>query len=182
MEQSPNIEHDADMELTPEITLVKSPERRLAELQLAETVFDIIYDDALDRLMLGHPVEDIIGDHSHERPETRLSVPHFLRWIRKDSKRKQQFDEAMEMGGHIRFNEMIRIADGVDNPMEDVQRSTLRVNTRKIGLKAYSPKQFGEDPSSSSAPTGGITVNITQVENPYAQPPLITDNNLTINV
>ena len=166
LEQSPMV--DIDMGTA----LVKSPHQKLAELQLSETVFDLIYEDALDRLMMGHPVEDIIGDQSRNRPDTKLTVPHFLRWIKKDSKRKQSFDDAMEMGGHIRYNEMLRISDGVDNPMEDVARSTLRVNTRKIGLKAYSPRIFGEDYTPTGGGGGGITVNITGVVSPYTTPTL----------
>lgn len=169
LEQSPTVDvthNDVEMGWA----LVKSPQQKLAELQLSETVFDLVYEDALDRLMMGHPVEDIVGDHSRNRPDIKLSVPHFLRWIKKDKNRKQQFDDAMEMGGHIRFNEMIRISDGVDNPMEDVARSTLRVNTRKLGLKAYSPKLFGEDSTPSGGSTGGITVNITGVVSPYSTP------------
>lgn len=190
-EQSPTdpVESDLTLEHTLEMTLDNaiSSQRRVAQLRLSETIFDLIYEDTLDRLMLGHPLTDIVSDYNEKHPSSPIATSHFQRWMLKDKRRKVQFDEAMEMGSHIVMGEMIRIADGVDNPLEDVQRSTLRVTARKIALKAYNRRQFGEDtsaPSSSSA--GGITVNITGVVSPYTQSqspmPTITDNNLTIDV
>ena len=176
------------METTPENNLElppsKSPQRRLAELQLAETIFDLRFEDTLERLMLGHPLTSIVDD-LNENSRANISAGHFQRWILKDKARKAQWDEAMEMGSHIVMGEMIRIADGVDNPMEDVARSTLRVKARQIALKAYNRRQFGDDGSSApSAGAGGVTVNITGVISPYATTatPTIVDNNLTIDM
>ena len=157
-------------DVSTDYPIVQSSEQRLAHTRLSETVFDLIFEDSLDRLMLGHPLTDIVSDYNEKHPTTKISASHFQRWMLKDKQRKQRWDEAMEMGSHLVMGEMIRIADGVDNPMEDVQRSTLRVKARQIALKAYNRKQFGEDSSAgSSIPNGAVTVNITGVVSPYQQ-------------
>lgn len=157
-------------EVVTDTQLVKSSEQRLAHTRLSETIFELVFEDTLDRLMLGHPLSDIVSDYNEKHTTTKISTSQFQRWMLKDKQRKQKWDEAMEMGSHLVMSEMIRIADGVDNPIEDVQRSTLRVKARQIALKAYNRKQFGDDSSAgSSIPNGAVTVNITGVVSPYQQ-------------
>ena len=165
-----------------EIRLPASIERRRVELALAYQTFEIIFDETLDRLMAGHLLSDVVDDYNDSHP-IPISHSHFQHWMFRDKERKRRYDEAMELGTHVTLDEMVRIADGRDNPMEDVQRSLVRIKVRERKLKAYNRKVFGEDSSGVSGGAGGpITINITGVESPYSKRPTATIIEEVINV
>lgn len=142
-----------------------------------DTIFESIFESTIDRVALGHSLSTIVSDDPRN-----LDLARYLRWIQKDKDRRREFNEAKRIGTHLVLEQMIRISDGEDNPMEDVARSTLRVNTRRLYLKAYNPDTFGDSPSNAASATGGggITINIGSVESPYA--PTITANDNVIDV
>ena len=153
-----------------EIRLPLSVELRRANLALAHQTFDLIFEDTLDRLTAGHLLSDIIIDYNESHP-IKIEGSKFQQWIFRDKDRKKRYDEAMELGTHVTLDEMIRIADGRDNPMEDVQRSLVRIKVRERKLKAYNRRVFGDDSSAVGGGGGGpITINIGAVESPYAKP------------
>ena len=153
-----------------EIRLPLSVELRRANLALAHQTFDLIFEDTLDRLTAGHLLSDIVIDYNETHP-VKIELAKFQQWMFRDKERKKRYDEAMELGTHVTLDEMIRIADGRDNPMEDVQRSLVRIKVRERKLKAYNRKVFGDDASAVGGGAGGpITINITGVESPHAKP------------
>lgn len=157
-----------------EIRLPVSPELRKLNIELAQQTYDLIFEDTLDRLTAGHMLSDIVIDYNESHP-VPIVLAKFQQWIFRDKERKRRYDEAMELGTHITLDEMIRIADGRDNPMEDVQRSLVRIKVRERKLKAYNRKVFGDDSSGvSGGANGPITINITGVESPHAKPIDIT--------
>lgn len=159
----------------PEIRLPVSSELRKLNLELAHQTFDLIFEDTIDRLTAGHLLSDIVIDYNESHP-IQITLAKFQQWIFRDKERKRRYDEAMELGTHITLDEMIRIADGRDNPMEDVQRSMVRIKVRERKLKAYNRKVFGDDPNSvAGAANGPITINITGVDSPYAKKPVTID-------
>ena len=109
-----------------------------ATKDLIEMQNNILFETVLERVASGISLTETL------RTDVRQpDVGAFLRWIHRDSKRKQRYYEAQEIGGEIVADEMISIADAT-NSLEDVQRSTLRINTRKFLLSVWNKKRFGE--------------------------------------
>jgi hypothetical protein len=61
----------------------------------------------------------------------------------KDEQRRTRYYAAQQAGAEIIFEEMIDIADA-ENSFEDVQRSKLRIDTRKWVLGIHDKKRFGD--------------------------------------
>ena len=145
----------------PGPTLVKYP-RTAEELTLMEITHENFMIAALDRIALGHPLKDIIEDDPRG-----ISMVEFIRWVRKDKDRREQWREAEEIAAEVLIMQTLGIAEGAGS-MEDVNRSSLRVQNNWRVAAAYSPKRFGKDTGVvSNAGVGGITINIGQVESPY---------------
>ena len=148
------------------------------QLERQNQIFESIWDSLLDRTSLGHKLKDIASDDPRG-----IDLPKLTRWISKDPTRNKEYNAAKRMGTHLVLEEMIDISDGKDS-MEDVARSTLRVNTRRLYLKAYNRDVFGDQPAQSeNSLAGGITINIGAVQSPYATPietieqaPLVLEN------
>ena len=143
-------------------------------IALMEQVYLSIWQQTLDRISLGHKLKDVISDDPRE-----IDLAAFNRWIAKDKKRANEFKEAKRMGTHMVLEEMIDIADGKDS-MEDVARSTLRVNTRRLYLKAYNKDTFGDNPAFADHSSPTISINIGAVESPYAKPTMVVDSITTV--
>ena len=145
----------------PSLSLVKYP-RTAEELTLMEITHENFMIAALDRIALGHPLKDIIEDDPRG-----ISMVEFIRWVRKDKDRREQWREAEEIAAEVLIMQTLGIAEGAGS-MEDVNRSSLRVQNNWRVAAAYSPKRFGKDTGVvSNAGVGGITINIGQVESPY---------------
>jgi len=95
-----------------------------------------VWEHALERCTAGETLTSICRD-AH-MPD----IERFRRWIFADPQRKARYYEAREAGAEKIEDEMLDIADG--EGMEDVQRSTLRINTRKWLLGVWNRKRYGE--------------------------------------
>jgi hypothetical protein len=67
----------------------------------------------------------------------------FLKWIKRDPDRHALYKEAKELRTEHWAGEVIEIADA-DDSMEDVQRSRLRIDTRKWLMGSDNRKVYGE--------------------------------------
>lgn len=135
------------------------------ELTYEELQFENFLEGAMERLVQGHPLKDIVNDDPRN-----LSYGKLLYWIHKDPKRQQRYYEARTIGAEAVADEMIGISDGTDNPLEDVTRSKQRLDTRWRLLGVWNRKRFGGDTTVGGG--GGnqpITINIGEVVSPYAK-------------
>lgn len=107
--------------------------------ELMEMIFENLFERALEKIVMGQPLTQIIREDPRD-----IDIPKFMRWIHKDPQRQQRYLEAREIGGEMVADELLAIADAVDDPMEDVQRSTLRISTRKWLLAVWNRKRYGE--------------------------------------
>lgn len=94
--------------------------------------------EILQRVASGETIRSIAND-AHMPDYNRL-----LNWIHKDDGRRDEYYRAKEAGALLIEEQMLDIADAVDNEMEDVQRSALRINTRKWLLGVWNRKRYGE--------------------------------------
>ena len=192
LEQSPETDElliaTADQTITSVNPLVVSFARHAATMALAHSTYEIIFEDTLEQLADAKILEDIVDDYNDSH-STNIKVGHYRKWILDDKARKAKWGAANELGSYAHLDKSFRIAASLDNPMEDVARSALRVKQLMIAAKVYNRKVFGDDATATGAGGGGgVTVNITGVTSPYRQPaPTITpvivdDNNMTIDV
>lgn len=136
------------------------------ELTLMELTYENFFETAIDRIALGHQLPEIIADDPRD-----ISLVDYLKWVRQDKARKKRVKEAEEIAAEILVMQTPRIAEGVDNPMEDIQRSTLRVNNNWRIASALYPEKFGKNAGMTpvnAGTGGGITINIGTVDSPYA--------------
>lgn len=109
-----------------------------ANKELVELQNENLFETVLEKISSGIPLMEALRDDVRQ-PDAGA----FLRWLHRDPKRKQRYYEAQAIGGEIIASEMISIADAKIS-LEDVQRSTLRINTRKFLLSVWDKKRFGE--------------------------------------
>jgi hypothetical protein len=182
LEQSPDTEDL--LTITDGITLPQSLAHRTAALALVTSTYEIIFEDTLEKLADARQLRDIVDDYN-DAHSVQLNAGHFLTWIFADKARKAKFATANEVGAYGHLDKSFRIASGVDNPMEDVARSALRVKQHMTAAKIYNKKVFGDDPSTATGGGGGVTVNITGITSPYSRPvtpTIVDDKNLTIDM
>src|SRR5215217_5539704 len=85
------------------------------------TVFEAKFDHIITQLACGQPLKSLLGD----------------------DRRKELYYDAQRIAAELISTQMLDIADASD-ALEDVQRSTLRINTRKWYLGVLDRKRFGE--------------------------------------
>lgn len=96
------------------------------------------WNKILEGISMGHTLRSIVDDQ-------KLGVEYnaLMRWIHKDENRKAEYYRAREIGAEAIADDLIEIADGVDS-MEDVARSSLRIQTRKFLLGVWNRKRYGD--------------------------------------
>ena len=116
-------------------SLAKSPPEVRA---LALTQYEFIFMRVIDSIAHGQSLSQILRDDQRD-----IDYNDFYRWIKRDPGRNQLFTEAQEMRTEFMAGEIIEIADA-DDSLEDVQRSRLKIDTRKWLMGAHNRKKYGE--------------------------------------
>lgn len=134
--------------ITPDIEpILPIPDWMIAELpttksqsvkELELKVYESLFETTLDKVAEGMNIKTILNLDGRTIEKGR-----FIRWIMKDDQRRTRYYAAQQTGAELIFEEMIDIADGSDT-LEDVQRSKLRIDTRKWVLGIHDKKRFGE--------------------------------------
>ena len=148
MNARPTIEQTPDHE-PPEIPdwMIPQPTReqraiieqgRRDAIAYQTAVFELIFDDVLDHVARSEPVGTWF-----EKDPRRLDHAQFLRWVYKDKDRKNKYREAQIIAAEVTFDQILIIADAEDS-MEDIARSTLRVNSRWKKLEVLDRDRFGQ--------------------------------------
>jgi hypothetical protein len=106
--------------------------------EIEEHTFESLFEDALDTIAMGNPLTSVVEDDP--RP---INYARMLAWIHRDPKRQEMYYAAQAIGAQAVERDMLAIADAKDS-IEDVNRSTLRINTRKWLLGVWNRKRFGD--------------------------------------
>ena len=128
-------------------TLAKSPPA-VKSLVLAQ--YEQIFMRVIDEVAHGKSMSQVLHDD-----QRTIDYNDFYRWIKRDPTRKQLFDEAQEMRTEFMAGEIIEIADA-DDTLEDVNRSRLKIDTRKWLMGAHNRKKYGA--TTNIEMTGGISI------------------------
>jgi len=114
---------------------------------------DELFDEICERMVNGESVRSICQDDHMPAISTLMKI------LRTNPNRTSQYALAMQMRADAMFEEVLNIADdgsndfmlkNADDPTsfalngEHVQRSRLRVDTRKWALGRMNPKKYGE--------------------------------------
>lgn len=127
-------------------------------------------DEAFD-LILKEMVEDKQSLRAILRKERDMKLPHaplFRDWINASEERRNRYIQAMEERGEAIFEELLEIADdnskdtyrdsegNIKVDIEHVQRTRLRLDTRKWYLEKMLPKKYGNN--SKVELSGGLEI------------------------
>ncbi len=123
------LEPDPSLSL-PSPPTIKPPslleQNRLRKQDMLDT-FEKLFEPAMEALIDGVSINKFLqNDHRNIRPGK------FMQWIMDDPKRYETYLRANTVAMELVSNDLIPIADGRDDPMEDVARSKLRVDARKL--------------------------------------------------
>lgn len=133
--------------------------------ELKQNAIEIILSKiSVDKMSLRKALEN--------RDTSILPAPvTFLEWVSKDEQLAKQYAYACEERADAIFDEMFDIADDSSNDIEvtenglkvkheEIQRSRLRVDTRKWALSKMNPKKYG-DASKITLEGGDKPIQIT---------------------
>ncbi len=95
------------------------------------------WNKILEGISHGHTLKSIVDDG------LGVDYNQLLRWIHKNEARKAEYYQAREIGAEVIADDLIEISDGVDS-MEDVARSSLRIQTRKWLLGVWNRGRYGD--------------------------------------
>lgn len=127
----------------------------------------------LARVMAGESLRSICRD---EDMPSRSTV-HL--WLAKDARFSDQYAKACEVRAEELFDEMFEIADDATNDWmirgsgenatevvngENVQRSRLRIDTRKWALARMNPKKYGDRITNEVVGKDGGPIATTQID------------------
>ena len=115
---------------------------------------DVIFKTICDRIEQGESLRSVLRDTNMPSSQT------FYIWVDSSELKSKQYARATELRGEHIFDEMFEIADDGSNDFikrqskdgelievfnaENVQRSRLRIDTRKWALSKMNPKKYGE--------------------------------------
>jgi hypothetical protein len=102
------------------------------------TMFESAFERMMETIESGQPLTAAL-----EMYPLPIDYTRFLAWVNRDETRRLRYYEAQATAAEVVAQQMLDIADASDT-IEDVQRSTLRINTRKWLLGVWNRKRFGE--------------------------------------
>jgi len=133
-----------------------------------EKIFNYIFDE----IIKGRALRNILKD------ENMPDVTTFYVWIEKDEQKAKQYARATELRAEAIFEEILEIADDSSGDIvlnkdgvevlntEFVQRSRLKVDTRKWIASKLNPKKYGDKMDVTSDGKGlDQTIKITIKKN-----------------
>ena len=107
-------------------------------MHFQEPLFESIFESAMEKLASGIPLQTQVQNDPRE-----IDLGLFMRWIMKSKKRKAEYYECLAVCAEVLFTEIVPIADGLDT-VEDTQRSSLRIESRKYFLKTANKARFAD--------------------------------------
>lgn len=129
---------DASGALTPMLT-----PREMREM--TDASYAAFFETVLEKIAGGDSFTDII------REDGRYVLAKYNHWVQKDPERKHRMEQAQAMAAPLIEDQMLNIADAINDngtmSMEDVQRTTIRINTRWKLLAVRNKQRYGNNQS-----------------------------------
>lgn len=128
------------MEVPDWLMVEQSQEQRSTrELrELADVTYLSFFETVLERVANGETLTMIVKEDGRA-----IDPGKFRQWMHKDSERSARYYEARAIGAEAVEDQLIDISDAVQS-LEDVQRSTLKISTRKWLMGVWDRKRYAE--------------------------------------
>jgi hypothetical protein len=124
------------------------------QTELVQTQFESMFIRVLEEMSSGRTLNQILTSDFRG-----FKSGAFLRWVKRDPERHSLYKEAKELRTEHWAGEIIEIADAED-AVEDVNRSRVRIDSRKWLMAADNRKVYGE---TKTIDVGG-SINILQAQ------------------
>lgn len=125
---------------------------------LLHATYEQIFERVIEQVYRGRSLRSLLEDDSRVP-----SYEDFIRWVKRDPVRHERFKEAQEARTEFIAGEILEIADATDQEVpEDVNRSKLRIDTRKWLMSAWHKKRYGEVKQVELAGSISITEALAQ--------------------
>lgn len=122
----------------PEPELPKIREATPTNREIMYMQFEYMFDHVLEQLAGGRTIKQTLDSD----PRGYESAT-YIHWIKKDPQRTSRYENAQLLFAEQLGAEIIEISDAEDSA-EDVQRSKLRIDSRKWLMGVYNKKRYGE--------------------------------------
>lgn len=126
-------------------------------VQYTHDQYAAFFETLLERVASGMTLTDVLSE------DGRYETFRYSHWIHKNEERKARFYEAKAIGAEMIEDQMLGIADAINDngtmSMEDVQRSTLRINTRWKLLAVWNKQRYGSSHQIEVKNTNPLTEN-----------------------
>lgn len=133
---------------------------------------DKLADEICQMIAQGQSVRSICAK------KDMISMQTFFRWLRENDKFREQYARACEERSYMHAEDIIEIADNATNDYmeklegdgyifnsENVQRSRLRIDTRKWLMSKLNPKVYGDKlDMTTNGNDIGVTLSASQAE------------------
>jgi len=132
-----------------------------------------IFDDICTGIINGLSLRAILNQLD------RIPAKTFFEWLREDEEKGKQYARATLERSELMFEDMIDIADDSSNDYikvdigdgvsvdkvnsEHIQRSRLRVDTRKWALSKMNPKKYGDKLALGGDPDNPIVSQVVKI-------------------
>jgi hypothetical protein len=132
--------------------------------------FEVIFPGVLEKLSEGYTLAQVFKEDHRTLP-----LGAFVRWMMKDPTRAAMYREAKEIRSEQWAGKIIEIAEATDNPLEDVARSKLKVDTYKYLMGADNRKTYGDTKTIDVGGTISITAALAAAASRVSEA-LVIDN------
>ena len=158
-----------EQQIRHELKAIPGSGNQAALIELEKQSFSIAFEAALEALAGGTTLTEFC--HSYHMP---MSPVRFRTWMLADQRRKNAYYGAKALWAEALEDELIRISDGIGpdgqhpgsnqsgSPQlpEDVQRSTLRIQTRKWIMEKSNRKRYGDVKHIEQTTTNTTTIDV----------------------
>lgn len=107
-------------------------------MHLQESLFESVFEGFMERVASGVPLQTII-----DADPRGIDLGLFMRWIMKSKKRKAEYHECLKVCAEIMLLDIVQIADA-QGTLEEVNRSSLRIESRKYFMKISDKHRFAD--------------------------------------
>lgn len=116
-----------------------APPQSKATRELLVAQYEIAFERILERIANGYTLRKAILEDLRE-----IDIGAFQRWMKREPERMRRYDEAKEIRTEVWASRVIEIAEAEDNPLEDVQRSKLKIDTYKWLMGSDNRRRYGD--------------------------------------
>lgn len=116
----------------------RSLDQQRVQTELVQTQFESMFIRVLEEMSSGRTLNQVLSSDFRG-----FKAGAFLKWVKRDPERHGLYKEAKELRTEHWAGEIIEIADAED-AVEDVNRSRLRIDSRKWLMGSDNRKVYGE--------------------------------------